>query len=816
MDALFHDERFALRTLAKSPVFTLVATMCIALGIGANTTVFSLVNAALLRPMPVPQADRLVRVYTSEWDPHGVSSRRFGRSSYPDYLDWRDKASVFEGLAASTRASMSVGHGATAEQVGGVLVTGNFFTTLRAPIAVGRFFNASDDAGPGTGRVAVLSHRFWQKRFAGDRGVVGKTIEINGQWFAIVGVAAEGFHGTEVEQAPDVWVPTSARDVILAGRNWIERRDSRGIAVVGRLTDGVTLPGARAAMTTLMRQVGAAYPEMSGNRVVTLMPVRGLVAFEEGGGEVLGVFATLMAVVGLVLLVACANVANLLLARAAHRRREIAIRLSLGAGRSRVVRQLLTESILLGLLGGVAGLLLAMWGTEGMKLLPFPPTLDFSPDGRVLAFTFATALATGIIFGLAPALRATRPALVPLLKDGSEGTGSSRSRLRTTLIAGQMAFSLVVLVAAGLLLRTLQNLQTADPGFTTDHVLVADFDLQMRNYQRPAGERFYADLRARLSTLPGVAAATWVQSTPLNGSLARRYTTIPGYQVKPGEREEIAFNVIGPLYFKTLGIPLVAGRDFTDADRMGAQRVVIVNESMAKHYWPNGDAIGRRIQQGPNDSLPRLVVGIAKDTRHENMTSPTEPFFFLPLGQSYSATMSLVMRSSGRDAAALTADLRREVKALDNALPIHRIRTMTEMRGQSLEMQRTVASMLGAFGALALFLASVGVFGVMSYLVSQRTRELGVRIALGARPASVLSLVVSQGVRMAMIGVGVGLVLALGATRLLSGMLYGVSPTDPVVFGGVALLLTAAAALASWVPARRATRVDPVVALRAE
>ena len=816
MDTLLTDLRFALRTLAKSPLFTLVACVCIALGIGANTAVFSLVNAAMLRPLPVPEAGRLVRVYTSEWDPNGVSPRRYGGSSYLDYLDWRDRAGVFDGLAAATGAPMNVGHGASAEAVRGVLVTGNYFTTLRVRPAAGRFFAAPDDAGPGTGRVAVLSHRYWRTRLEGSPAVIGRTVDINGQPFAIVGVAPPEFYGTEVEANPDVWVPMAARDVILAGRNWLQQRSSRGITVVGRLRDGVELPAAQSAMSTLMRQLGEAYPDESGKRIVTLTAMRGIVAFQEGGGEVLAVMATLMAIVALVLLVACANVANLLLARASQRRREIAIRLSLGAGRGRVVRQLLTESVALGLLGGALGLLLAAWGTEAMRILPLPPALDLSIDGRVLAFTFAVAVGTGIVFGLAPALRATKPALVPLLKEGSQGAGTSRSRLRTTLIAGQMAFSLVVLVAAGLLVRTLQNLQTADPGFATDGVVVADFDLQLRSYARPAGEAFYQQLRERMAALPGVAGATWVSIAPLTGGNQRTIVSVPGYRFERGEREEIAFNAVGPDYFRTMGIAMLRGRDFADRDRAGAQRVAIVNETMAKHFWPNGDAIGRFIHNGPRDSLGRMVVGIVKDSKHASMTDAIEPYWYVPLGQSYSSTMTLVVRASGRELDGLVADLRREVRTLDEALPIQRVRTMTELRGQSLEMQRLVAGMLGAFGVLALFLASVGLFGVMSFLVSLRTRELGVRIALGARPRSVLTLVVGQGVRMALIGVGAGLLLALAASRVLSGILYGVSATDPLTFAGVALLLTAAAALASWFPARRATRVDPVVALRAE
>ncbi|HEX8293920.1 MAG TPA: ABC transporter permease [Pyrinomonadaceae bacterium] len=832
MKSLWQDVRYGARALWKSPGFTLVAALSIALGIGANTAIFSLVNATLLRRLPVAEPERLASVFS------GMPGGLYSTSSYPDYVDFRDRNEVFEGLAARAGISASLGVGDHADLVVGSIVTGNYFEVLGVSAARGRVLTPEDDRTPGAHPVAVLSHGLWQRRFGGEE-VVGRQLALNGQQFSVVGVLPAEFTGVDQGRADDIYVPMAMQAVVRPPRggysgemnpDLLKVRGNRWLWMVGRLRPGVGPEQAAAALAVVAKQLGETYPDTNKGRVVTL--ARAGEGDPEARGSLVSVAGLLLSVVGIVLLIACANVANLLLARAAGRRREMALRLALGASRWRVVRQLLTESLLLALLGGAAGLTLALWAIDLMKAAPPPPGAlpvapAFTVDAWVLGFTLALSALTGVLFGLVPALQASRPDLVPALKDETVSLDRGRRfSLRGLLVVAQVALSLVLLVGAGLFLRSVRHARAIDPGFDAERLLVAQLNINLLRYTRAQGREFYRQVVERVGALPGVESVSLARNVALTGAASTRGLLIEG---QAGEGNDlrgegggpsagdstVGVNVVGPDYLKTLGVPLVRGRDFAATDTEEGPGVVLVNEAFAARHFAGQDPLGRRLSFNGARGPWREIVGVARDSKYYTLGEARTPFVYLPLAQNHETGMALVVRAGG-EPSALAASVRREVQSLEKNLPVADARPMTEVLGTALYAARTGAAMLTGFGLLALLLAAVGLYGVMAYSVARRTREVGIRMALGARRSDVLRLVLREALTLVACGVALGLAGAWAATRLLAGFLYGVSTTDPFTFLGTTAVLVAAALLACLVPARRATKVDPMIALRYE
>ncbi len=817
MRTLLKDLRFGARALLKSPGFTLVAVASLALGIGANTAIFSLVNTVLLRPLPAREPSQLVSVSVLGKDDSMLAF------SYPTYKDFRDRSGdVLSGLFAERLGPMSLSRDGNNQRVWGYLVSGNYFDVLGVGAARGRALNAEDDRAPLASPVAVLSHGSWVRRFGADPAIVGKDIELNGHPFRVVGVMPEGFAGAEVVYTPEVWVPMTMQEWIEPGNSWLDRRATQNIFAVGRLKDGVTRVQAEASLNTLARALGEEYPDTNEGQKIALVPPGFIVP--QLRGAFVGFAAVLMGAVALVLLIACVNLANLLLARASSRRKEIAIRLAMGASRLRIVRQLLTESLLLSLAGGALGLLLATWILDLVAAyrppIDIPVWIDLAIDVRVTAFALAASVLTALLFGLAPALQSARADLVPALKDAGALTGRRRTRLRSVLVVAQVMLSLVVLVAAGLVVRALGHLQTLSPGFEVEHGLVASFDLGLQGYDKARGQEFDRQLVERVRALPGVRAASLTDLLPLSLNYSSSDLHVEGQQLGRGGNAPISMVAsVERDYFNTMSIPLVAGRGFNDADKDGVQRVVIVNETLARRFFPGQDpaqgALGRRISF-QSDAGPWMeIVGVARDGKYWTIGEAPQLFVYSPLVQSYNSTATLVVRSEG-DPRSLANSIRAEVSKIDPALPLYDVKTLEEHMGVSLFPARVAATLLGGFGLLALLLAAMGVYGVVSYSVAQRTREIGIRLALGARARDVLRLVAVRGMALVAAGLIAGLASALALTRFMEGVLYGVSATDALTFTLVVLLLAAVALLACLVPARRATKVDPMVALRHE
>jgi predicted permease len=819
MTTLWHDLRYSLRLLAKSPGFAAVALVSLALGMGANTAIFSLINATLLRPLPVRDPERLVTVYTSDY-----SGPARGSTSYPDYLDIREQAQVFSGFAAFSATPMSLSDEGRTERILGQVVTGDYFNVLGVDAALGRTFVPEEDRTPGTHPVVVISHGLWQRVLGGDPGVVGRRIVVNGTAFTIIGVTPPAFTGAILGVAPDVYLPIMMVDQLAQappGNSRLAQRGSRGMFTLGRLAPGVTREQAQAAMDTLAAQLHAAYPRewtdrRQQPRRLTVESQQRAIVFPQFRGGLVGLLSLLAVVVGLVLLIACANLANLLLARASARRREIGVRLALGAGRRRLVRQLLTESLLLAVAGGALGVLVAEWTIDMLMKLqpptPIPMFLDLSLDYRALAFTALLALVTGVLFGLVPALRATRPGVIPALKGDAPITsrlGFSTSRV---LVVSQVGLSLLLLVGSGLFVRSLGNAGNIDTGFDANNLLVMSMDLRLQGYDDVRTKTFCRQLLERVSGLPGVISASLADSLPLSLHGQRTSVRMEGYAPQPGEDMEINFAKVAPRYFETMRIALRRGREFTPQDREGAPGVAVVNEAFARRYWPGQDPLGKKVRRGPAEFT---VIGLARDGKYRTLGEDPLPFLYFPLDQVYSTSVTLHVRTAG-DPAALLGSVRREIQSLDRDLPLYEVKTMRDHLGIAMLPARLAASLLGGFGVLALALAAIGIYGVMSYSVAQRTREIGIRMALGADRRRVLNLVVGQGMLPALIGAILGLAAAVGVTRFAAGFLYGISATDILTFAGVTGLLAAVALAASYLPARRATRVDPVVALRYE
>jgi putative ABC transport system permease protein len=813
---LLQDVKYGLRMLVTSPGFSLVAVLSLALGIGANTAIFSLINAVLLRPLPVEDAASLMTVSTTDQRNPGNL-----QVSHLNFKDLRAQNTSFTDLAAFSFNGLNFSNGRESQPVNAQVVTANYFSVLGVHMPLGRGFlqQEEDTRVP----VVVLSDGFWERTLGADRAIVGKTITLNQTPYTVIGVAPKTFAGTLLGGGPDVWVPVTR--ALAPVTEWFETRRGLWLFVFGRLKPGVTPEQARANLKAVFASLESSFPTDNKGRSIAVVPLLDARLNPTGQGPnlVVQVSTLLMAIVGIVLLIACANIANLLLARASKRRREVAIRLAVGASRGRLVRQLLTESVLLSLLGGASGLLLAWWtlgALEGARLpLPIPIDNSITTDPRVLFFTLGLAIATGVIFGLVPALQASRADVVPVLKNelvpsaGARRGVASLFTLRQGLVVAQVALSLISLVAAGLFLRSLRAQQQIDPGFQTSGVLITNFNLARSGYSPERGQIFFDQLVDRVSALPGVLHASIASGPPLAGGLAR--SVFPeGMDTTTRDRVLVQVNAVGVDYFDTLGIPVLRGRAFTTADTPQSPRVVVVNETMAQKFWPKADAIGKRFKFfGDQDYT--TIVGVAKDSKYNAVAEAPIPFIYEAFRQRYSGGATLHVRTAG-DAGALAASVRHEVQQIDPAVPVFNSRTLEQQIGNSLQPQRMNVALLGVFGLLALLLASIGLYGVTNYSVSQRTREIGVRMALGADPRSVLALVLGNGMRLVGIGLALGLAVAIAGAGALSALVVGVNPRDPITLVGTAAVLGLVALVASYVPARRATRIDPLIALRTD
>jgi macrolide transport system ATP-binding/permease protein len=812
MQTLFQDLRYGARTLLKKPGFTLIAIITLGLGIGANTAIFSLVNVVMLRPLPIAEPDRIVEVTPL------TKGAQFGAFSYPLYKDFRDKNEVFDGLAAYIPAPMSLSQNGVNERVWGYLASGNYFDLLGVRAVRGRMFTQEEDRVPAANPVAVVSYGCWQRRFGGDPNLVGKTIKLNGHDFTIVGVAPEGFHGTVLIFEPEIYTPMMmAKQIAPGDSNWFENRGDSGILAFGRLKQGVTRTQARESLNLLISQIAR---DDKGFEGTTFGVTPAGLAFPMLRIGTFGFAGVLMATVALVLLIACVNLANLSLARATQRRKEIAIRLSLGAGRSRVVRQLLTESVMLSLAGGVVGWLIALWMID--LAVAFKPPIDFNllfdlaPDWRVLAFTIIVSFITGAVFGLAPALQASKVDLIPSLKDETGLDGYRRSRFRNGLVIAQVALSLILLIAAGLIVRSLQQTQMVGPGFETENRVAMSVDLGLQGYDEARGREFYKRLITRVESLPGVRAASYVGALPLNLDFNGGVFYVEGQPfTRASDLLTLPTGEVWPRYFETMGIPLLQGRDFTMRDDKEESRYVIVNQTFAQRFWPGQNPVGKHLSRGGPDGQRFEVVGVVKDGKYWTLGEAPRPFVYFSLARQYGSSVTLVAHTSVEPQNMINT-IRREVATLDPNLPIYDVKTISEHLGLTLLPLRAGAWVAGSFALLALLLAGLGIYGVMAYTISQRTREIGLRMALGAESRDVMRLVVRQGMWLALIGLAIGLAGALVLTRLMSSVLYGVSATDFVTFAGVTLLLGSVVLIACYLPARRAARVDPIVALRCE
>jgi predicted permease len=750
--------------------------------------------------------------------------------SYPDYVDYKEQTQSFDGMAAITGTSeFSLSGSGEPELIKGEYVTENYFDVLGVGAIQGRTFSKEEGQTPVP--VVVLSEHLWRTRFDSNAAIVGRTISLNGVVFTVVGVAPKNFIGTEVSLNRELWVPLSMQPLLNPPeasraadplKNRFQERDSHWLAAFARLKPGISRQQAGTDLNTVARHVAENFRGKASDE--TLRSVQ-LLLMSGGMGardqeEALPLAGIVLAVVALVLLIACANIASLLLARAAVRRRETAIRQALGATRPRLVRQWLTESILLGVAGGSLGLLLALWANQ--LLLSYLQTtplasLDLGLDWRVLAFTLGVSIATGIVFGLAPALQASRLDIVTALKsEDAQRAGSRRSRLRAVFVTAQVTLSVVLLVCAGLFIRSLQRANTIDPGFRVDRALTVPLNLELLRYKETEGENFYRNLLARVEAQPGVERASLVRFAQLGFSFGQFQVFAEGGKGGPtDEGTSTGFNVVGPNYFKTMETPLLRGRDFAETDRKGAPGVVVLNETLAATLWPGEDALGKRVSVSGPEGPFLDVVGVAHDGKYGSLGEAPHPYIYQPLLQSYDPKMTLIVRTTGEPQSVAGA-VREQIRALDANLPVADVKTLRDQLDLSLLPSRLAAWTLGGFGLLALLLAAIGIYGVVSYSVAQRTREIGVRMALGAKEKDVLRLVLGEGLLVIAVGLALGLLLAAAATRVIADLLYGVGATDPVTFVGVPLLLGLIALGASYIPARRATRVDPLVALRYE
>jgi predicted permease len=816
IERLRQDLRFGLRMLRKNPGYSLIAIVTLALGIGANTTIFSVLDSLLLKPLPgIAEPDRLVQIGRTN------KGQGFNSSAYADYRDYRDQTTTFAGVAAESEQQFHLGTDKAAARVKGALVTGNYFDVLGVRAALGRLLQPAEAEIEGANPVAVISERLWRNQLSAAPDVVGQTISLNSHIYTIIGVASE-FNGTNpLDEKTDVWIPVTMWRhgnpwMVKIGVDWLNKRDSDFVELVGRLKPGVTVEQAQADLTVIAERLAKSYPDTNSKRGARVIAGLGLSPADQK--ELRQFFAIQFGIVIIVLLIACANVAGLQLASTAARQKEIGVRLALGAGRWRIVRQLLTESTLLALFGGVCALLVANWLTDWIRTAlsdeqrEKQAQIAFTLDWRILGFTLGLSIFTGLLFGLAPAVQSTRLNLIPLLKDsGASVSRKSRSRLRNVLVIAQIALSMILLVSAGLCVRTLQNARAINLGFAMDNLLTAKLDLGRQNYSEKQGYVFYQQLLERMNSLPGVQAASLAINVPLQNSSYGNNVGVEGQ----GDFN-LRYNIVTPGYLDTLGIPLLFGRDFNEKDHAASPRVAIINESFARYAWPNENPVGKffnwRERAG---GYPVEVIGVMRDIKVTDLFDDPPRFAYFPLAQRYDGGMTLQMRTSIQPEQLLAA-VQQEIRAIDPKLPVYNVKTVDQYRRDALSEKRIQAGLIGGFGLLALVLASLGLYGVLSYGVAQRTSEIGIRMALGAQSREVLRLIVGQGIKLIAIGLAIGLAGALAVTRVLKSVLYGVSTTDPLTFAVIALLLTSVALLACWIPARRATRVDPLIAFRQE
>jgi predicted permease len=805
MHSLFNDLRYATRNLLKRPGFTVIAVVTLALGIGANTAIFSGVYALILKPLDFPDLDRIVTV----WDKNASRGVERNEVSMANYLDWKAQSQSFEHLALERWWSTNLTGGDTPERVQGHLVTANFFDVVGVKLFKGRAF-LEEENQPGKDRVAIITYNLWQRRFGSDPNIINKTVMTNGVARSVVGVLPPDF---SYPKGSEVYAPISLTPEAIKNRRF------HTYYVIGKLKPNVTVRNAQAEMDTITARLAAQYPEANTGLGANVFPVV---------ADTVRVYSmamwVMMAGVGFVLLIACANVANLMLARASGRQKELALRAAIGASRWRIIRQLLVEAFILALLGGAAGVVVAFWGIDllragnpGEAAQYAPGWNHFGVNVPVLLFTFGISVLSGVLFGLAPALHFSKPALNDALKEGGrQGTPVSH-RLRGALVVAEIALSLMLLIGAGLMFRSFIALLNTPPGFNPEGVLTMSINLPTALYKDdPQRAAFFAELIQRVEQLPGVQSAAVVSHVPLGGSNASSSFLIEGApEPKPGQENEGRYRVCTPDYFQTMGISILRGRTFNDQDRAGSTPVIIVNETLAKRFF-NGDALGKRMRfEGPLDKAPWLeVVGVVQDVKHE-LNLPVTPDYYLPHTQDSWGGMVFVARTSV-DPASMSATIRQQVLAIDKNQPVYDVKTMNEVRAISVAVYSFGSATMAIFALVALLLAAIGIYGVMAFAVTQRTQEIGIRMALGARAIDVLKLVIKSGMFLATVGIVLGLGGAFAVTRLLASLLFGVSPTDVLTFALVTTGLLLVALLACYIPARRATKVDPLVALRYE
>jgi len=815
MTTLFQDLRYGIRMLARNRGFTAVAVATLALGIGATTATFSVVDTVLLRPLPFPHPERLVSL-------EELRMRQLPAPeslSYPDFFDWRAQNRVFERMTAYHDASLTLTGRDRPLHLVSEVVTSGFFETLDVMPLLGRGFLLEDEK-PGS-RTVVLSHDFWRMQLASDPNIVGKTLTLDGQSFTVVGVMPQGFRYPIESPAIELWtcISRDAESGRPGGEPMTSQRGAHFLAVSARLKPGVTFAGAQSEMDSIARGLAAKYPDSN----AYLTAVRMRPELESLVGDVRRPLLVLLGAVGFLLLIACANVANLLLARATSRQKEIAIRAALGAGRRRVARQLLTESVLLAAVGGALGLLLAAWGTRLLvQLSPVdvPRLSQAGVDGRILLFAFLASFVTGIAFGIIPALRTSRSDLAGSLKEGgrSFSEGLRHNRARAALVVAEVALALSLLVGSGLLIRSFVLLRSVNPGFIPRNVLTFTFLLPSAKYDKEHRITFDDELLTRLNSLPGVRSAAGVLPLPLSGNIYVIAFEIEGRPASRADRPEAEFRMVSPGYFRTMGIPVLKGREFSVFDRRDAPPVIIINQALARRFFPNQDPLGKWMVPGVSDSgdfAKREIVGVVGDVRSQSLDAKAGPEFYVPYSQCLIGPLRFVVRTEA-DPRSLVNSVRNEVQFLDKELPVYGVRTLEDYLGASLAQPRFNTFLLSMFAGLALLLTAVGVYGVISYSVAQRTHEIGIRMALGAGQSDVMRMVVRQGALLTGIGLAIGLVTSFLLTRLLMGMIYEVRPTDPWTMVSVSGLLVVVTLLASYIPARRATKVDPMVALRYE
>jgi putative ABC transport system permease protein len=797
MDSLRQDLRYGIRLLMKRPGFTVIAIITLALGIGANTAIFSVVNAVLLRPLPYPEPERLVTLRSNQ--------------SLPDLDDIKSQSQAFEYFGGAVMQAQDYTGAAEPLQVQAALVNADLFKALGVQAAMGRTISDEEDRYGGE-PVVVLSDAFWQQQFGADPDIIGKTIPLSGITYTIIGVMPSNF--VMPRETPDVWAAVRVVNAVAA-----QFRGVHFLRTYFRLKPGVSMAQAYSDMENIDGWLQKQYPEENTNRRTELIPLH-----ERVVGSTRSMLLILFGAVGLVLLIACANFANLLLARAAARQQEIVIRTALGAGRGRLVRQMITESVLLALAGGAGGLVLAMWGIDlliALKPANLPRLSAVSIDLSVLAFTVGVSVLTGIVFGLAPALAATRLNMNESLKDGGRSSteGRARQRLRSLLVISEIAIALVLLICAGLLIKCFWLLRSVETGFRTENILSMRVELPESRYKEiPKQTIFREDLLARLNSLPGAQAGI-ISELPLSGDQLTHNFIIEGRPpISPGAEPELMTRSVGGDYFRTMGIPLLQGRDFSAQDRSGAPMVGLVNESFAREYFPDESPIGARISwaRGPRQWM--TIIGVVGDVKHFGLDAPEQPAFYssyAQLNQPWKRWMYLAVRSNA-DPAMLASEVKNQIWAIDKLIPVTRVQTMTEVLAASIAGRQFNMTLMGIFAGVALVLSAVGLYGVISYSVTQRTHEIGIRMALGAQGSDVLKMILRQGAMLAVTGVAIGLAAAFVATRVMASLLYGVSATDPLTFAVISLILAGVAVGACFVPARRATKVDPMVALRYE